>query len=162
MTNKIHCQYSELKSPKDLKPHPKNRNEHPKEQIDRLCKILKYQGWRYPVKVSKRSGFITSGHGRVLAAIELSLEQVPVSFQDYESEDQEYADVIADNSIASWSELDVSQISLDVKELGPDFDVDLLGLKDFVPGLSEKEFDPSITTESDKEQKTCPHCGEAL
>jgi len=135
---KIHCQYSKLISVKELKPHPKNRNKHSKEQIERLAKILEYQGWRYPIKVSNQTGFITSGHGRLMAAQKLSLKEVPVSYQDYESEEQEYADVQSDNAIASWAELDLSGINLDLQELGPDFDLDLLGIKDFTLDVSEK------------------------
>jgi len=137
---KIHCQYSKMVSPKDLKPHPKNRNLHPSAQIDRLIKILEYQGWRYPIKVSNRSGFITSGHGRNIAALKMKLDLVPVSYQDYDSDEQEYADVQADNAIASWSELDLKLINNDIGDLGPDFDIDLLGIKDFTLDISEKGF----------------------
>lgn len=134
----IHCQYSQLVPVKELKAHPKNRNEHPKDQLERLAKILEYQGWRYPIKVSKLSGFITSGHGRLAAAKLLKLKEVPVSFQDYADEAQEYADLQADNAIASWSELDLSAINADIGDLGPDFDIDLLGIKDFVIEPAEK------------------------
>jgi hypothetical protein len=121
-----------------LKPNPLNRNSHPKDQVERLAKILEYQGWRYPIKVSKRSGLITSGHGRLEAAKLLKWKEVPVSFQDYDSEEQEYADTISDNSIASWSELDLSGINSDLTDLGPDFDIDLLGIKDFGVDPAEK------------------------
>jgi DNA modification methylase len=122
----------------ELAPHPKNRNSHPKEQIDRLAAILKYQGWRYPVKVSNLSGFITSGHGRLEAARLNGWKEVPVSFQDYADEDQEYADLTADNAVASWSELDLSGINTDLADLGPDFDLDMLGIRDFVLEPAEK------------------------
>ncbi len=135
---KIHCQYTKLFNPKELKQHPKNRNKHSEDQIDRLIKILEYQGWRYPIKVSERSGFITSGHGRLMAAIKMNLSEVPVSLQDYDSDEQEYADVQSDNAIALWSELDLSGINLDLGELGPDFDIDLLGIKNFTLDVSEK------------------------
>lgn len=144
----VHCPHDALISVKELKPNPLNRNSHPKDQIDRLAKILEYQGWRYPIKVSKRSGLITSGHGRLEAAKLLKWKEVPVSFQDYESEEQEYADTISDNSIASWSELDLSGINSDLTNLGPDFDIDLLGIKDFCIDVSEKdssENDPYST-----------------
>jgi len=134
----VHCAHDGLVAIKDLKPNPQNRNSHPKEQIERLAKILDYQGWRYPIKVSKRSGFITSGHGRLEAAKLLKLKEVPVSFQDYTDEAQEYADLTADNAIASWSELDLSGINSDMLDLGPDFDIDLLGIKDFVIEPIEK------------------------
>lgn len=134
----IHCPHDRLVSVKELKAHPQNRNQHPKDQIERLAKILDYQGWRYPIKVSKRSGFITSGHGRLEAAKHLKLKEVPVSFQDYTDEAQEYADLQADNAIASWSELDLSAINMDIGDLGPDFDIDLLGIKDFLVEPAEK------------------------
>ena len=100
---KVHCTHNQMVALSELKGHPKNRNKHPKEQIERLAKILKYQGWRYPVKVSKLSGFVTSGHGRIDAAKLNGWTSAPVNFQEYESEEQEYADVQADNAIASWA-----------------------------------------------------------
>jgi len=158
----VHCAHDDLVDVSTLKAHPQNRNDHPADQIVRLAKILEYQGWRYPVKVSKRSGFITSGHGRVLAAKSLGWKQVPVNFQDYDSDEQEYADVVSDNAIASWSELDLSGINTDIGDLGPDFDIDLLGIKDFViepaetslPNLESKEPDcQQVTFILSNEQK---------
>jgi hypothetical protein len=134
----VKCLYDSLIPVSKITPHPKNRNQHSKEQIERLAKILKYQGWRYPIKISNQTGFITSGHGRLYAAIENGWKEVPVNFQDYESDDQEYADLQADNSIASWAELDLSGINSDIGDLGPDFDIDLLGIKDFVLEPADK------------------------
>lgn len=134
----VHCSYDKLVKLSDLKPHPKNRNKHPKDQIDRLAKILDYQGWRYPVKVSKRSGFVTSGHGRIEAAKLKGWKTVPVDFQDYDSETKEIADVNSDNAIALWAELDFSGINEDIGDLGPDFDLDLLGIKNFQVDVADK------------------------
>jgi len=161
---KVCCAFDELVAVNALKPHPKNRNKHPKEQIDRLAKILEYQGWRYPVKVSKRSGFVTSGHGRIDAAKINGWEEVPVNFQEYESEEQEYADITADNAIASWAELDLKGINADVGDLGPDFDIDLLGIEGF--DLDVPNFEAGSEDEQGKldEKKpiTCPKCGESF
>src|ERR1700677_2794868 len=98
---KVRCTYDKLVSISDLRLHPKNPNTHSKDQIQRLAQILDYQGFRYPIKVSRLSGFVTSGHGRIAAAILNDWKEVPVNFQEYESEEQEYADLVADNSIAS-------------------------------------------------------------
>jgi DNA modification methylase len=135
---KINCLYDELVDVSDLKAHPKNRNKHPEDQIKRLADILKYQGWRYPVKVSKQSNYIISGHGRIEAAKLNEWEKVPVNFQDYDSDEQEYADVQADNAIAAWAELDLAGINSDIGDLGPDFDIDLLGIRDFVLEPADK------------------------
>lgn len=148
---KIRCTYDKLVPLSELKPHPKNRNDHPDDQIARLSQILEYQGWRYPVKVSLLSGYVTSGHGRIEAAKKNGWTEVPVNFQEYESEEQEYADLIADNSIASWSELDLSAINTDIGDLGPDFDIDLLGLKDFLIEPAEKFLEKSLDNHWDED-----------
>jgi DNA modification methylase len=135
---KIRCLFDEMVSVKKLKPHPQNRNKHPDVQITRLAEILEYQGWRYPIKVSKLSGYITSGHGRLMAAQKLGLKEVPVNFQEYESVEQEYADLTADNAIALWAEIDFAAINADLPDLGPDFNIDMLGLKDFILEPAEK------------------------
>lgn len=134
----VHCAHDSMVLLSELKPHPDNHNKHSDEQIERLAKILQYQGWRYPIKVSNRSGFITSGHGRLAAAKRNKWEAVPVNFQDYESDEQEYADVQSDNAIASWAELDLSGINADIGDLGPDFDIDLLGIKGFEIEVADK------------------------
>lgn len=136
---KINCLYDRLVPIEELREHPKNRNKHPRDQLERLAKILDYQGWRYPVKVSKLSGFVTSGHGRIEAARINKWREIPVNFQDYDDEDQEYADVQSDNAIASWAELDLSGINTDLGDLGPDFDIDLLGIKNFEIEVADKE-----------------------
>lgn len=158
---KIHCSYEKMVAVKDLKPHPKNRNKHPKEQIERLAKIIAYQGIRAPIVVSKLSGLIVKGHG-TLEAIRLNKgKEAPVSLQDFDNEEQEYAFLQSDNAIANWAELDLSGINSDLGELGPDFDLDLLGIKDF--NLDAPEFeepdqkgDPVL---KEPQLKLCPNCG---
>lgn len=152
---KVRCSHSKMVPVGHLKPHPKNPNDHPEDQIPRLAQILEYQGWRYPIKVSNLSGYITSGHGRLQAAMHANQTEVPVDFQDYESPEQEYADVVADNAIAEWAKLDLASINIQVPDLGPDFDLDLLGMKDFVLDLSEKfDGDPDAVPNAPKEAKT--------
>lgn len=134
----VRCNFDQMVPIRDLRLNPQNRNQHSRDQIKRLSEILKYQGWRYPVKVSKLSGMVVSGHGRIEAALLNHWNEAPVSFQDYEDESQEYADSISDNSIASWSELDLSGINTDIGNLGPDFNIDLLGIKDFTIEIADK------------------------
>lgn len=77
----------------NLKPNPRNPNKHPQKQIERLAKIIKEQGWRAPITVSNRSGFIVRGHARLEAAKLLQLKSVPVDLQNYDSDDLELADL---------------------------------------------------------------------
>ncbi len=148
---------------KDLKKKKDNRNHHPQAQIDRLAEIIKYQGFRNPLIVSNQSGEIVAGNGRYLAAIRAGLEEVPVIYQDFDSTDQEYAYHVADNSLQLWSELDFSGINQDIGNLGPEFNIEMLGLKDFGIDVSDKNFDPASENDQgkldSKSLKTCPECG---
>jgi DNA modification methylase len=121
----------------NLLVHPKNPNKHSREQIERLAELIKYQGWRLPIIVSNQSGYIVSGHGRLEAAKHLGLKEVPISYQDFTSE-QEYAFLVSDNAIASWAELDLVSINFEVPNLGPDFEIKMLGMKDFAIEPAEK------------------------
>ena len=121
-----------------IRQHPKNRNTHPQDQIDRLANVIAYQGFRDPLIVSKRSGLLISGHGRVMAAKQLGMTQIPVTMQDFEDDAQEYAALVSENAVASWAELDLSGINTDLGDLGPDFDVDLLGIKGFEIEVADK------------------------
>lgn len=134
----IHCKYDELVNPKSLKDHPKNRNKHGQDQIERLAELYKYHGIRHPIIVSKQTCLIVAGHGRKLAALRAGIKQVPVVYQEFESSEAEYAFIQSDNAIAEWSELDLSAINTDLADLGPDFDIDMLGIKDFKLDLNEE------------------------
>lgn len=117
-----------------LLPHPKNMHSHSPEQIERLSKIIEYQSFRTPITVQNGTNLVVCGHGRLLAAKNLGYTKVPVIYQEFKSEEQLYAHMVADNAIGkdSWAKLDLSQINKDIVDLGPDLDIDLLGLKDFV------------------------------
>ena len=145
-----------------LKSHPKNPNKHTPAQIDRLCELIKYQGFRVPIIVSNQSGYIVSGHGRLEAAIKLGMAEVPVYYQDFKDEEQEYAFLVSDNAISSWAELDLSGINIEIANLGPDFNIDLLGVKDFKidyePDLPKIEDFENIETEKQMKFYTCPYC----
>lgn len=122
-------------------PNPKNNNKHNPEQLKQLVKIIKVQGFRSPLTISNRSGFLAAGHLRLDAARKLGYTKLPVIFQDFESEAEEYAHLTADNAIAAQSSLDLSMVNLAMLDFGPDFDLDLLGIKDFVIEPIEK-FEP--------------------
>ncbi len=147
-----------------LVPNPKNNNKHPKEQIERLAKLIKYQGFRNPLVVSNRSGFVLCGHGRIEAAKLAGLKQVPVMYQDFENEAQEYAYLTSDNAIASWSELDLSMVTDQLTDFGPEFnDLELLGIES-IESLKDVFFEEGSLEDQgqlDQKQMTkCPNCGE--
>jgi hypothetical protein len=162
MSTAIRANEIQLVPIKDIKPNPKNANEHGAEQIARLVEIIEYQGFRAPLIISKQTDLLVAGHGRLLAAKKLKMKQVPVIYQDFNSEEMEYAAMVSDNSIASWAQLDLSSINLEVPQLGPDFNIDLLGIKDFTLDMADKFDEPDPKGEAkDKDAglKECPNCG---
>jgi len=138
---------------KELKPHYANSNKHPKEQIERLAKIIKYQGFRSPIQVSNFSGFIVVGHGRLEAAKQLGLTKVPVSYQDFDNVEQEIAHLNADNAVALWAQIDMTKVEQSIKDFDLDFDTDFLGFdgferkeeKDKSSGLTEDDAVPETS-----------------
>ena len=157
---KFNCNYSELRNIDSLVPHPKNPNEHSEEQIKRLSEIINYQGQRSPIVISRTSGYIVVGHGRWMAMKKLGWKRVAVDMQIFENDEQEFAHLTADNAISEWSVLDLAKINRNVENLGPDFDMDLLGLqKDFKIEPAElPDADPIDIKPIKDNLVTCPEC----
>lgn len=129
----VYCSHDEIVDIMKVIPNPKNPNTHGERQIEILSQVIKAQGWRKPITVSKRSGFVVAGHGRLQAALQLQADKVPVDYQDYATEAEEYADLVADNRIAELSEIDheiLNSILEDIKEY-EDFNFELTGYSDY-------------------------------
>lgn len=119
----VWCAYDKLLKIEELIPHPKNPNTHPQSQIKILAQNIRYHGWRHPIVVSKLSGYIVAGHGRLEAAKELGVSIVPVEYQNFASEDNELAVLVGDNRLAELSSLDLN------------------GLQDIIDGFKASDFD---------------------
>ena len=119
----VWCAYDKLVKVEELIPHPKNPNTHPQNQIKILAQNIRYHGWRHPIVVSKLSGYIVAGHGRLEAARELGVSIVPVEYQDFATEDNELAVLVGDNRLAELSTLDLN------------------GLQDIIDGFKASDFD---------------------
>jgi hypothetical protein len=163
----IKCSYDELVPISQIVRNPKNNNRHSIEQIKRLGKILEFQGVRSPLVVSKNSGFLNCGHGRLDALESLGVEMVPVNYQEFKNEAQEYAHMTSDNEIARWAELDWHALHTEL-ENGLEIDPELLGIEKFdMPDC--ETLDPEDLSDKNKEIDTdnfgndlehqCPKCG---
>ena len=144
----------------ELKPHPMNPNQHSEEQIALLAKNIRALGWRHPVIVSERSGYIVAGHARVLAAGVLGVTQAPVDRQVFASEQSELSYLIADNRIAELAERDNATIKdlLETLDDGSN-DMDLTGYtaESIEELMTQVHVKPE--TESQSVVVACPKCG---
>ena len=67
--------------PNELIPYGKNAKRHPAKQVRLIANSIKQFGFRQPIVVDK-DNVVVIGHGRLLAAKRLRLEQVPVTRVD--------------------------------------------------------------------------------
>lgn len=133
----VFCAFDEIVETETLKENPKNPNTHPEEQIKLLADIIKRTGWRAPITVSTRSGYIVKGHGRLKAAKLAGFESVPVEYQNFTSDDEENAALLADNRIAEFSEIDSKLLA----QMFEDFNYEEYG---DLTGYSEDEYNELI------------------
>lgn len=164
----INCAYTELVDTVSLVPHPRNPNTHTEVQIAVLAKLITAHGWRRPITVSARSGFVVRGHGTLQAALLLGGGQVPIDRQNYASEADELADLVADNQAAELSQFDPKLLMQLVEELeAGGLDMALAGFDEATLerfkidyGVPDVEF-PEYTEDAAKDVKMtcCPKCG---
>jgi len=110
-----------------LVPYVRNARTHSKEQILQLRASLREFGFVNPVIVDKDLNII-AGHGRILAAKEEGITEVPCVFAEHLTEAQKRAYIIADNRLAMNAGWDMEMLSVEISELqGVDFDLSVLG-----------------------------------
>ena len=125
-----------------LVPSANNARTHSKEQINKLRSSLREFGFINPVIIDRDFGII-AGHGRVLAAREEGINEVPCVFVDYLSEAQKKAYILADNRMALDAGWDEELLRVEIESLqGMAFDVSLTGFgDDEIADLFGKEKD---------------------
>lgn len=119
-----------------LLPYARNSRTHSEEQVSQIAASIREFGFTNPVLVDADNG-IVAGHGRVMAAKQLGLAEVPTINVGWMTEAQRRAYVIADNQLAlnaGWDEAVLAQEATWLQE--QKFDTNLLGFDaDFLEGL---------------------------
>jgi len=139
-----------------LVPYVNNARTHSKEQIAKLRGSLREFGFINPVIIDKDYGII-AGHGRVLAAKEENMDQVPCVLVDYLTAAQKKAYILADNRFAMDAGWDEEMLRVEIESLqGEDFDISLTGFDEkeladlFGAGSDAKEDDFDVDAELQK------------
>ena len=117
----------ELVSIDKLIPYVNNARTHSKEQINKLRSSLREFGFINPVIIGRDYGII-AGHGRVMAAREEGINEVPCVFVDHLTEAQKKAYIIADNRMALDAGWDEEILRVEIEALQAEaFDISLTG-----------------------------------
>ena len=117
----------EYKRVDDLIPYVNNSRTHSDEQVTQVAASIKEFGFTNPLLIDEQGGII-AGHGRLMAAKKLKLEQVPTITLEGLTDAQRKAYVIADNKLALNAEWDFDLLKIEIESLQEDdFKLDLLG-----------------------------------
>lgn len=143
-TVEYRCEHTKRVAPSLLTPHPKNPHKHPTSQVEALARSIERFGWRFPIVVSNQTGLIIAGHCRRAAAALLGCD-APVDCQDFESEADELAVLMADNIIPELAEYDGKLKLANIEELKL-LDIELATL-----GVVEVDALPTPNVEEDGE-----------
>ena len=139
-----------------LVPYVNNARTHSPEQINKLRSSLREFGFINPVIIDRDYGVI-AGHGRILAAKEEGIIEVPCVFADHLTEAQKKAYIIADNRMAMDAGWDEELLRVEIEALqAADFDPLLTGFDEkelsklFDDGIDAQEDDFDVDAELQK------------
>jgi DNA modification methylase len=145
----------ERQSVASLIPYARNARTHSDAQIAQLAGSIRAFGWTVPCLVDE-TGNLIAGHGRVLAARMLGLDNVPVMTATGWSEAKRRAYIIADNKLALNAGWDLEMLAFEVSDLAAmAFDMTLIGFSvdemaeltaDKTAGLTDPEDAPALPT----------------
>lgn len=117
----------------DLIPYDKNAKKHSQDQVEKLARLIRENGWTQPIVVDK-DGVIIAGHGRRLASLHLGLDKVPVVCRRDLTKAEADALRLADNRVSS-TDYDTALLQEELARLGA-LEFDLTGL-----GFDDKELE---------------------
>lgn len=114
----------------ELIPYARNARTHSDEQVAQIAASIREWGWTNPVLIDGERGII-AGHGRVLAARKLGMEEVPTIELGTMSDAQRRAYILADNKLAQNAGWDDALLGLEVAEINElGFDLSKVGFDD--------------------------------
>lgn len=121
-----------------IKANPKNARTHSKRQIRQIVASIREFGFVNPVLVDENDTTI-AGHGRILAARELGLADVPCIELPGLSETKKRALMLADNKIAANAGWDRQKLAIELPELSTMLEIE--GIDIGITGFEIPEID---------------------
>ena len=132
-----------------LVPYARNSRTHSEQQVSQIAASIKEWGWTTPVLIDEE-GAIIAGHGRVLAAQKLGIDEVPTMAATGWTKAQKQAYVLADNQLPQNAGWDMDLLSVEMKDLDAEgFDLSLMGFNDDMMADMLKDETEGLTDEDD-------------
>jgi ParB-like chromosome segregation protein Spo0J len=153
----------------DIKEYENNAKEHPDWQIEQIANSIQEFGFNDPIAINADDQII-EGHGRLLAAKQMGLTEIPCIVLDGLTEVQERAYIIAHNKTTMNTDFDLDRLQYELNALKvEDFDLSLTGFNELEiqkimdnSDIFVDDYDENNLKKEYKEPNTnltCPHCG---
>ena len=152
----------------ELVPYEGNAKLHPSTQVDQIATSINDLGFNSPILAwhdDDGSAVIVAGHGRLMAAMELGMTELPVVFLDHLTDEQRRAYVLIDNKLTMNSGFDFELLNEELDAI-VDINMEDYGFDSFddVGGMDFSEFGGDELSEDSYEEPEkvmyrCPNCG---
>tara|TARA_R100000005_G_C4997125_1_gene203888 strand:- start:861 stop:1481 length:621 start_codon:yes stop_codon:yes gene_type:complete len=177
------------KAVNELIPYDRNPKDHPDSQIKQLQNSIREWGWTIPILIDEESN-VVAGHGRLFAAQDMGISEVPCVVATGWTEEQRKGYVIADNKLSENGQWNDSLYFSELRSLSEDgYDLSLVGMdedfafEDFEPNLNpvsefsevtedditsaKTNLDGAMSEESERKNTNgtevmCPYCAETF
>ena len=150
----------------ELIPYARNSRTHSEAQVSKIASSIKEFGFLNPVITDGQKG-IVAGHGRLMAAQKIGMDEVPTIDASHLTEAQRRAYVIADNRLALDAGWDDEMLKIELGDLDAEgFDLSLTGfeIEEVAQLFDDPNFEPGTEDDQGKldelapKMVTCPHC----
>ena len=147
----------------DLTPYANNARTHTAEQIEKIAASMRRFGFTRPVLIDENDGLI-AGHGRILAAEMIGLDEVPVDVATGWTPEMIRAYVIADNRLAEDAGWDDELLRAEIAALEDSgFDLALTGFEEGeLEAMLRGEEDDPPEPEDETPDEICAKCGRTI
>lgn len=120
-----------IKNINDIKEYENNAKEHPDWQIEQIANSIQEFGFNDPIAINGDNQII-EGHGRLLAAKQLGLTEIPCIILTELTEVQERAYIIAHNKTTMNTDFDLDRLQYELNALKVEgFDLELTGFSEY-------------------------------
>lgn len=138
----------EWHSVNDLQPYEHNARKHDTEDVEAIKRSIEQFGFNDPIGIWSDENLIVEGHGRLLAAKELGMEEVPCIRLDHLSDEERRAYALAHNKTAELSAWDFNTLDLELAGI-EEIDMSQFGFDSPVEELEavEDDYEPEIPEE---------------
>ena len=148
-----------------LTPYEKNARKHDSFDVSFIKNSIEKFGFDDPIGIWGDKNIVVEGHGRLLAAKELGLKEVPCIRLDHLTDEERKAYALAHNRTAEMSTWDDELLMKELEALSEQFELNELGFAEFLVDdvIDNEDEEHELNQPRGHEREIeCPYCGEKI